>query len=61
MDEVLTVKEVAPMLKMSEAYLRDLMRFKLIDIGSATKLPNKSKYHYIIFKSKLEKYMKGDE
>lgn len=60
MGEVLTVKEVAPMLNMSEPYLRDLMRFGLIDIGTAVKLPNKTKYHYIIFKNKLDKYMKGE-
>lgn len=60
MSEVLTIKEVAPMLNVSESYLRDLMRFNLIDIGSATKLPGKSKYHYMIFKSKLDLYMKGE-
>lgn len=58
--EVLTVKEVAPLLNMSEQYLRELIRFKLIDIGVAVKIPGKQNYHYIITKDKLEKFMKGE-
>ena len=55
-----SIKEAATMLQVSEQYLRDMIRFKLLDIGVAIKMPNKQNYHYIIFKDKLEKLMKGE-
>lgn len=60
MQGTLTVKEAAEMLNVSQQYLRDMMHFNLIDIGIAVKMPNKQNYHYIIFKEKVEKLMKGD-
>lgn len=60
MQTTLTVKEASEMLNVSQQYLRDLMRFNLIDIGVVTKMPGKQNYHYIIFKDKINKLMKGE-
>lgn len=60
MQNTLSIKEAAIILNVSEQYLRDMIRFKLLDIGVAIKMPKKQNYHYIIFKDKVEKLMKGD-
>lgn len=60
MKEIYTIKEASKILNMSEQYLRDVVRFKLLDIGVAVKMPGGTNYHYIIFKDKLENLMKGD-
>lgn len=57
----MTIKEAAPIIGVSEQYLRELMRFKLIDIGFAEKLPGKTRMNYVIFPDKLEKFMKGEK
>lgn len=57
MAETLTVKEASEMLNVSQQYLRDMMRFNLIDIGIVVKMPNKTNYHYIISKEKLERVL----
>ena len=58
--ETYTIKEASKILRVSEAYLRDMIRFELLDIGLAIRMPNKQNYHYIVFKDKLEKLMKGE-
>lgn len=55
----MTVKEAAPLLGMSEQYLRDLMRLNLIDLGFVGRIPGKKHYHYIIYPEKLERYLGG--
>lgn len=60
MQTTLTVKEAAELLNVSQQYLRDMMRFNLIDIGVCVKMPNGQNRHYIIFKDKIEKLMKGE-
>lgn len=59
-NEVYTIKEASKILNVSEQYLRDMVRFKLLDIGVAVKMPGGQNYHYIIFKNKIEKLMKGE-
>lgn len=58
--ETYSIKEAAMILGVSQQYLRDMIRFELIDIGIAVRMPNKQNYHYIIFKDKVEKLMKGN-
>jgi len=60
MPNTLSIKEASKILNVSETYLRDMVRFKLLDIGVAVKMPDGRNYHYIIFKDKLEKLMKGE-
>ena len=60
MQNTYTVKEAAQILNVSQQYLRDMIRFKLIDIGMAVKMPGNQNYHYIIFTDKLERLMKGE-
>lgn len=61
MKTALSVKEAAPLLGMSEEYLRDLMRFGLINVGEAYKLPGKKKFHYIIYPERLNEYLTRGE
>ena len=60
MQSTVSIKEAAEILNVSQQYLRDMMRFKLIDIGVAVKLPNKQQYHYIVFKDKLNSFIGRD-
>ena len=60
MQETYSIKEAAQIMNVSQQYLRDMMRFQLIDIGIAVKMPGNDNYHYIVFKDKLEKLMKGE-
>ena len=60
MKEIYTIKEASEILNVSQQYLRDMIRFQLLDIGVAVKMPNGQNYHYIVFKEKLEKLMKGE-
>lgn len=60
MQGTLTIKEAAAILNVSQQYLRDMIRFNLIDIGIAVRMPGGQNYHYIVFKEKLERFMRGD-
>lgn len=60
MQDTLTIKEASSILNVSQQYLRDMIRFELIDIGIAIKMPDKQNYHYIVFRDKLNKFMKGE-
>lgn len=60
MKETYTIKEASKILNISQQYLRDMIRFKLLDIGVAVKMPGGQNYHYIVFKDKLENLMKGE-
>ena len=55
--ETLTIKEAAEILNVSQQYLRDMIRFRLIDIGVAVKMPGKTNYHYIVSKEKLDSFL----
>lgn len=59
MQATYSIKEASQILNVSQQYLRDMMRFKLIDIGLVVKMPGNQNYHYVVFKDKLDKLMKG--
>lgn len=58
-NKTLSIKEAATLMNVSQQYLRDMMRFNLIDIGMVVKMPGNHNHHYIVCKDKLEKLMKG--
>lgn len=61
MQSTLSIKEASEILNVSQQYLRDMIRFKLLDVGVAVKMPGNQNYHYIVFKDKLENLMKGEK
>ena len=60
MDRIST-KEAARVLNMDVVTLQYLLREEKIPIGFAFKKSGKKRYHYIIYRSLLEKFIKGME
>ena len=57
--ERVTTKQAAKELKMDVVTLQYLLRQERIPIGYAIKKEGKSRYHYIIYREMLDKFMEG--
>lgn len=57
---VLTINEVAKALGKSPQFIRICLQRGLLPFGTATKLPNSSRWSYVIFPEKLKEYVKDE-
>lgn len=57
---VLTINEVAKALGKSPQVIRICLQRGLLPFGTATKLPNSSRWTYVIFPEKVKEYVKQE-
>ena len=57
---VLTINEVAKALGKSPQFIRICLQRGLLPFGTATKLPNSSRWSYVIFPEKVKEYVKDE-
>lgn len=57
---MVTVNDVAKKLGKSPQFVRICLQRGLLPFGTATKLPNSSRWTYVIFPEKVKEYVKNE-